>query len=332
MTNLLADLEFRLKAGPALRKIGLGGGNPVRLLEHRLAEIAVEAARAPVPMLMSTPTQLNGQLDPAVALHRLQTAESEGRQPWTVDLAQAMLRLPREVDSAVAAAAARLRSPAGLTFAQGLHNGHFDPVSTPKVQRSKTKEDYSWWEGQRVEQRKVVALEPAGEVSPIQRALFQLIPMDVPQRPEWWQSQWLLLSSATLPSHREVVAAHALPILAAQSDADSGRNAAQLLPLLAKCEGPCGPAVALALVYGLTAHQLADRVAAVDALITFGPAASAEEIGRELGEACAAGTLTLFERKHSAGRKLFQGLGNLVGGQVCFAPARLDDGMAHDRT
>jgi hypothetical protein len=139
----------------------------------------------------------------------------------------------------------------------------------------------------------VVALEPAGEVSPIERALFQLIPMDVPQAPDWSPSQWLLLSSAALPSHREVVAAYALPTLAGQADTDSGRDAAQLLPLLAECEGPCGPAVALALVYGLTAHQLADRVAAVDALIAFGSAAQGDQIGRELGEGCAAGMLTL---------------------------------------
>ncbi|MEV4344895.1 hypothetical protein AB0J83_10495 [Actinoplanes sp. NPDC049596] len=74
--------------------------------------------------------------------------------------------------------------------------------------------------------------------------------------------------AATLPHHREVLAAWALPSVAALADEDQ-RGAGALLPTLAECGGPIGPATTLALAYGLAARHEPDRIATVDAFLTL---------------------------------------------------------------
>jgi hypothetical protein len=76
----------------------------------------------------------------------------------------------------------------------------------------------------------------------------------------------LPLWPAVLPSHREVVAAHTVHTLLVSAERDL-RGAAQILPTLAECDGPAGPAMALALAYGLASKDQQDRVAATDALL-----------------------------------------------------------------
>ncbi|BAL90698.1 hypothetical protein AMIS_54780 [Actinoplanes missouriensis 431] len=114
-----------------------------------------------------------------------------------------------------------------------------------------------------------------------------------------------------LPHHREAAAAWALPDLAALADQDD--RDASLLPLLADAGGPPGPAVALAVAYGLGARHAADRVAAIDAFLALterpgavtvaagdvlpstGPSAAgfAAAVGAELGDLCSDGTVKL---------------------------------------
>ena len=55
----------------------------------RVAEISAQVANAPVPMLVSTPTHVNGRLDAEVLLRRLQLAEAQGWQPRRLDFEQA---------------------------------------------------------------------------------------------------------------------------------------------------------------------------------------------------------------------------------------------------
>ena len=132
-----------------------------------------------------------------------------------------------------------------------------------------------------------------------------------------------------LPQHREVTAAWALPALAALADQDD-HGSGSLLPLLAECAGPFGPAMSLALAYGLAARQQTDRVAAVDAFLTLaagnatptagnaasaaGNAALAEAfaamVGSDLGDLGSDGTIKLnrvvlaLSDAHSAGASL----------------------------
>lgn len=57
-----------------------------------------------------------------------------------------------------------------------------------------------------------------------------------------------------------------------------------LLPLLAETSGPVGPAIALAITYGLATQDASERIAAVDALLAFGTTPDLAMIGRDLGE------------------------------------------------
>lgn len=287
LSDLVAQLQIKLCFGEPLGKLPRGSGGVHAFLEHRLAEIAVEADRSPRPFLFATPSQANGHLDPEVLLRRMEEAERDGWQPWPIDFAQTLLRVPREPAPDLARRAAKLRSPMGERLAARLRDGHHDPVCTPFVQRGRSAE--------LPDLRKVVEIEPAGEVDPFERALFTLKHFEIPPGNVWSAGLQLLgeVGVGALPSHREVAAARMLPVLALQADSDSGRGAARSLLLLAECHGPTGLATTLAIVYALTAKEVADRIAGVDALIGFGPALDAHAVGVELAEACAAGVLAL---------------------------------------
>ncbi|MGK5681393.1 hypothetical protein [Actinoplanes sp. URMC 104] len=90
-----------------------------RMLLDRVREVAAGPAQ---PVLLATPATVDGHVEPARVLFRLAEAERDGWQPGRHDLTQALLRLPREVDPAIAAAAARLSSPAGRRFAAWLRD------------------------------------------------------------------------------------------------------------------------------------------------------------------------------------------------------------------
>ncbi|MFG1918348.1 hypothetical protein [Micromonospora sp. NPDC048898] len=70
---------------------------------------------------------------------------------------------------------------------------------------------------------------------------------------------------------------------------------AAILPLLAECGGDGGPAVDIALAYGLGARHESDRVAAVDALLMLAATGDldAPQVGAHLGALAAVGDLTL---------------------------------------
>ncbi|MFC7242362.1 DUF6493 family protein [Catellatospora aurea] len=273
-----------------LRKMR-GNGNGLHLvLAARLAEMATQLVGRPVPLLMATPTHANGLLEPAELLRRLEQAERDGWQPWPLDFEQALLRLPRETDPQVVTAALRLRSPAGAAFARWISGPVPDPVSLRREQLADPRRTIWNWQDQ-PSVRRVVALDPPDPAGPLVREVMTVVGDDRPtsspgdiEEPQLW--------TAALPSHREVVAASALPILAANADLDF--DGGGLLPAhLAECGGPVGPAVHLALAYGLAARSAADRIAAVDGLLGLAATGDldAAAVGRELGELAAAGVL-----------------------------------------
>ncbi|NUR71676.1 MAG: hypothetical protein HOU81_12715 [Hamadaea sp.] len=266
--------------------------SPSVLLEIRLATIERYLRRSPVPRLVATPTHRNGHLDAEVLLGRLEQAEREGWQPWRIDLDQALLRLPRtDPGDGVRRRAERLASPAGQAFTAVLHNGHADPLVTAYAQEGGGGR-YPWY-GLLPDRRVAVTMEPPAKANAVEAALFKLRRDKKPQGSPWVPGSTTQIWTGALPSHREVVAAWALPSLAMAAERNTGSETGQILPLLAENHGPTGPATQLALVYGMCAPEATDRVAAVDALLAFGSGVDWRATGRHLGDCAAPGSLVL---------------------------------------
>ncbi len=105
---------------------------PQRVLYRRMREAA--GLVGTMPLLLSTPTEANGQLDPRVLVSRLETLETAGLNAPPRDLEQALLRLPRTVDVDAAVRARGLTSPSGRLAADTLASGGLpDPSVTTEV-------------------------------------------------------------------------------------------------------------------------------------------------------------------------------------------------------
>ncbi|MBL7258105.1 DUF7824 domain-containing protein [Paractinoplanes lichenicola] len=255
---------------------GLGGA-PTKLLTLRIAEVASES---PVPLLMATPTHVNGSLEPSILVERLRRAEAEGWQPLPLDLEQALLRLPRGTTPAVAEG---LTSPDGRRLTDWLAAGGLpDPVSSRHEQAAPRQGPRRY--GKQPEfGRLVVDLDPVrAGVLTVEEQLVTLSRSATVAEHVWVTAPTVL--AATLPHHREVCAAWALPGLAALADRDQ-RAGSTVLPLLAENDGPFGPAMSLAVAYVLAARHELDRAAAVDAFVTLAARATSavDEAGVETG-------------------------------------------------
>jgi hypothetical protein len=265
-------------------------GTPSGILTLRVAEAAVRVVPAPVPVLLATPTSVTGSIDAGVLVDRLARYEEAGVEPWTLDLQQAMIRVARDAGPSTWARAEALTLPSGRLVAGWLRSGGLpDPVSTRFEQHSRDSA------GQTTARRVVAALESGragGDRILLEDALVDLTPRS---RPEFHVTSNLQpdVLAMVLPHHREAVAAWALADLAALADQDS--HDASLLPLLADATGPIGPAIVLALAYGLAARHETDRIAAVDAFLGFagGTEPFAAALGAELADLAADGTITL---------------------------------------
>jgi hypothetical protein len=258
---------------PAPQRIVLG-----RCLElaHRIGE---DIVRPPV----ATPTRADGALDPEALYERLARAAHERWQPGAYDLTQALLRLPDDAPAHLARRAVALGTSAGMRLAERLESGGpsrpaFHRVVIPR----RTWEPDAWSDG-------------AHDRLPAARILIGMTAQDDPYGlltlplPE---VVWLrdphpdeALWPAVLPGQREVIAAHVLPSVAALADCRE-RGAGALLPLLAGCTGPAGPALPLAVAYGLAARWTPDRTAAVEALLLLAGAGTldADRVGTELAD------------------------------------------------
>jgi hypothetical protein len=270
-------------------------GSADGVLALRVAEIAMNLADAPVPVLMSTPVRADGSLTADVLLERLRRAEAEGWQPWPLDFEQALLRLPRGTGEQTRARAARLTTGPGRQFADMLATGLPEPVSTRFEQRASPIPDHPGYGACPVARRVVANVRPGRAAGLfLETALFTLTrrpsPTYLDKDREFGPETDLL--AITLPHHREVVAAWALPGLAQLADQDA-RGGAELLPMLAEGTGPFGPAMSLALAYAFGARHESDRVAAVDAFVALAgrgePFAAA--VGADLGDLCSDGMI-----------------------------------------
>jgi hypothetical protein len=281
--------------GPVPANTPVLPAGPDGVLPLRVCEIAMNIAARSVPMLVSTPTHVDGNLDAETLFDRLCRAEADGWQPWPLDLEQALLRTPRAVAGDLMTRAATLTGPAGRRFAAWITAGGLpDPISTRWEQRSGP--TFRLSATSPFAPRRVLAnLAPTGMRN--LRLVPRLVSMTRPPEPDWFAREPTLaadLRTMVLPHHREVIAAWGLPRIAALADLDN-RGEAGLLPLLATAGGPPGPAMSLAVAYGLGARHDTDRVAAVDAFLTLaaGPDPFAARLGADLGDLCGDGTVKL---------------------------------------
>jgi hypothetical protein len=282
------------------RRGGLGSklsARPDGVLALRAAEVAVQLVDSSTPMLVATPSRVNGSLDAAVLLARLSRAEADGWQPWLFDLEQALLRLPRGATPAeVTAGAAALVSPAGRQFARWLASGGLpDPISERFTQSADHDPRHSRSWDASVPRRLVATLRPPRDGGLLlERQLLTLAPFKHPiDMPAHFKGSEEVLTMV-LPHHREVAAAWAAGEVASTADQDQ-RGSGRLLPLLADCTGPIGPAMSAALAYALGAKQESDRAAAVDAFLTLAGDSEpfATGVGTVLGDLCSDGTVKL---------------------------------------
>ncbi len=285
---------------------------PRRVLLVRLDEIAVNLLTAPIPFLLATPTHRTGHVAAATLVARIAAYEAAGVTPWPYDLEQALLRLPGECDDAALAAAQQLRSEAGTRLVQRLVDGpvpstseritvEFDAGSFGYSSHAATG---SWF------RTAVATIADEEALGPLGRVLFA-VELDV-KHTYYMIEPDVAAWPALLPSHREVIAAHALYCVAGVAEEDR-RGYAAILPPLAECAGAIGPAFTLAITFGLGARHLPDRTAAVDALMLVAGDIDPVALGVEIGIQCTTGRTKLARVVVSLAETARSGAGLLIG-------------------
>ncbi|NEA25697.1 DUF6493 family protein, partial [Actinomadura bangladeshensis] len=233
-----------------------------RFLKWRLHETA--SAVGTVPLLLATPTEASGHIDPGLLVGRLERLEAAGCAPGPADLLQAMLRVPREIDPAAVVRAGGLASVAGRTVASWLAAGGLaDPAVTCTVLDTPLAT---------VGERKFRL--PSQVLSivdmPGDSEIDRLCAFPEPDRRDHGTQgfdqhtgHW----AAVLPSHRDIVAAHLVPYLAGWEE--YGWNQGALMLGLAEADGPAGAATGTFLAHALANQDQDERARAVEALLVL---------------------------------------------------------------
>lgn len=197
-------------------------------------------------------------------------------------------------DTEVLAAAERLGSPPGQHAARWLRSGGL-PAQPSTCRRFSPAQDLEGhWRVHEFEGAVLTVIDQPGWESAVRRdgVAAQLAPdfaelvgplvhsglRTIRYRHGTPFRLWL----AALPNHREELAARLLDAFAHTE----GRGNAELLLHLVEAGGPAGPAVHLAVGYGLGARRPEDRTAAVDALLVLAARGDLDDplLGRELAE------------------------------------------------
>ncbi|MBE1537527.1 DUF6493 family protein [Actinomadura algeriensis] len=237
---------------------GVDGPPLRRFLLWRKRDVIARVGR--VPLLLAAPTEGSGHIAPMTLVDRLERLESAGVEPGRADLAQALLRLPRDTDPDAAVRAKALASEAGRTVAAVLASGGLpDPI----VECGLLDEPLRTEGGRllKLPPNGLLRLTPAADVPDDlsellgHRAKFRTT-NDYGDTGSW---------PAILPSHREVAAAHALPHLLGPYAYDHGSTALAL----AEADGPAGGATGAVLALALAQQNARERVDAVEALLVL---------------------------------------------------------------
>ncbi|NXY98097.1 hypothetical protein HYE82_27755 [Streptomyces sp. BR123] len=271
----------------------------VRLvIGERIAEVCGWLrAGVTVPMLLAAPSRAGGAVDPRDLVMRLTEYEQAGARPGPADLGQALLRCgggPADAD--VLRAAAELTLPEGPRVAAWLRQGGLPQPAWTVEQEPGPPQPPSRRRDARVGRRILVRTEVLPGRGDFPRTFW---PLFRPFEPLIGCRHLLLghrerHAAAVLPWHPEIVAARMLAEVAATADQD-GESGAEFLPALAASDGPPGPAVHLALAYGLGAGPDTDREAAVAALAALAARGRLDGalLGGELARLVLLGTLRL---------------------------------------
>ncbi|MBO2465137.1 DUF6493 family protein [Actinomadura violacea] len=259
-----------------------------RFLALRGREIAAAVGR--VPVLLATPTTAAGHVDPDVLVERLERLEAAGAEPGRAELAQAMLRVPREIDPAAVTRAKGLASPAGQAMAAWLAAG---PQPDPDV-RCEVLEEPTATVGDRtlrLPSRIFSAVSFPGDSDIARLCSFPEEGWRDFGRPKfshtfaWWPG--------ITPSHREIAAAQLVPYQAGLTDEAWLQGTTMLA--LAEADGPSGAATGTLLACTLANAHERHRADAVDALLTLSARGvlPAAETGAAIGRLAAFGRIKL---------------------------------------
>ncbi|MEU9332910.1 DUF6493 family protein [Streptomyces sp. NPDC048290] len=252
---------------------------------HRLAELTQLMVTGPVPpRLLSTPSLDSGELDPADLLDRLDLYRAEGADPAPADFDTALLRLSRPTDpTAHLARAHALGTPAGRRLAAWLTTPP-PPVPAPERTAVRIADDRT---------RTELTDAPS---RPLAKALPALPALGDGYRPahRWCgclygsARKWVSLC----PDRPDTLAVHLIRLAAEAADG-SERVETGVLLSLAEAPGPAGPALHLALAYGMSARHADDRLAVVDAVLTLAARATLDpaRLGADLAELLSLGAV-----------------------------------------
>ncbi len=254
---------------------------PSLFVLRRWAEVlaALKAGELP-PVLLATPTAANGTLDPDVLVARLAECEAAGREPLPVDLAQALLRLPRGTHPEAAAKAARLTSQAARTTAEWLTSGGLTDPETGVRWAYFDDGGKHYYDERPARHVAEVRLDPVLRAWPTGHDLIDELLIE----PRGWRHDedegcmnWW---PAVLPSHRDVVAVNLLPhLLYEWNRRGVGPHDARALTM---ADGPAGAATALVLACFLARPDATEGVSLFAEMAARG-GLPALEIGRQLG-------------------------------------------------
>ncbi|MET8829555.1 DUF6493 family protein [Streptomyces sp. NPDC004610] len=252
---------------------------------HRLAELSHLMATGSVPpFLLSTPSRDSGELHPEALLHRLDTYRAQGADPAPVDFDTALLRLRHPADPAAHITRARaLGTPEGHRLADWLATPP-PPPSAPERTAVRIADDLT---------RPELTDAPS---RPLAKALPALPGIGDGYRPaaRWCgclygsARKWVSLH----PDRPDTLATHLIR-LTAGSAVHTDRVETGILLTLAEAPGPAGPALHLALAYGLSARHADDRLAVIDAVLTLAARGTldAARLGADLAELLAQGAV-----------------------------------------
>ncbi|MEV4014927.1 hypothetical protein AB0J35_30950 [Nonomuraea angiospora] len=225
---------------------------PDMFLLHRLSEVYVALREDTLPpLLLATPTVMNGRLDPGVLVDRLETCAAAGAEPLAADLQQALLRLPRGAHPDAAERAARVGSKAATQVAEWLAGGGLpDPEAGLKWGYMEDATDYLFEEREPSQGVGHVRLVPVLRAEPTGHDLIDELLRE--PRPSRWDEHGQSMGwwPAVLPSHREVVAVNYLPHLLYQWNQPGVYP--PYLEALCQADGPVGDATAIILAYFLS--------------------------------------------------------------------------------
>ncbi|MGW7329405.1 hypothetical protein ACWGIU_12615 [Streptomyces sp. NPDC054840] len=248
-----------------------------------------------VPFLLSVPSGPTGAVAPHELVGRLAEYERLGIRPGPADLGQALLRCGGLVDPEVVRAAESLESAEGIRAAAWLRQGGLPRPGSWREREAGEAERPSRRRGARVGRRILVGHEAIEGRGAFPRQFWSLFRTFEPHiscphgsLPDHRDAHTV----ATLPWHPDIAAARLLTGIASAADQD-GRGSPAFLEALASADGPAGPAVHLAVAYGLASVPPPDREAAVRALVVLASRGrlDGELLGRELTELVALGTL-----------------------------------------